>query len=187
MTFRTAAPVLSIVCFAAACRSDEASNDLDVSTLVTTDVGAGWTIELPEDWSVEGTFGDPTEPEPRCLVDEVVVAHGTARTRVALVGPGCSADALARGNGSPPHFGSVDQLVDGADVSTSSTAIGSLTIATVEYFECTNECIEYNPAVGLIELDEPTDSSLPVVVISDDTGETSRIDIDFIAQHLSHS
>lgn len=71
------------------------------------------------------------------------------------------------------------------DVERSDTAIGTLTIATVEYFECTNECDDHNPSVGLIELDEPADPSLAVVVTSDDDASTSRVEIEFIARHLS--
>lgn len=194
MTHRTAilaGCLLAVAAIAPACGSDpelDAVNDFERASLTATDVGAGWTLELPEDWIVGGSFGDPVEREPGCVVDQISVSHGNAYTEVALLGPGCSASAVGRGNGEPPTFGSADQLIRGATgVDKVDTALGTLTIATVDYFECTNECDYYKPLVGLIELTDPADPSLPTVVISDDYATTSQLEIEFIAGHLSYS
>lgn len=180
------AGILALLTLLSACSSDDAVSASDSTTLVSTPVGAGWTLELPEDWVVNGRFGEPTQAEPGCVIDRISISNGIANTLVMRVGSGCSASAIGRGNGRLPTLGSAAQLLDGGtDVVSSDTPLGSLTLATVDYFECDSECTSYEPEVALIELEQPSDPTFPAIAISDDGATMSRTEIEFIARHLT--
>ena len=193
MKSKSAASVLGIVALvvtSAACSSDGAGDGVpstpnaDTATSTVTDLGEGWSLEHPDDWTVDGTFGRSTEQSPGCTSTSISVSHDKTTTDIALVDRACSADPIGRGNGQQPTFGNGDQLSDAVDVEEVTTPLGNLTVATVDYYECTNECNYWKPNVGVIDVDDPSD---PVVVISNDYDVTDREDIEFIAQHLSRN
>jgi len=185
------AALLALVAAGTACSSDGPGETApaalieDTTTLVSTDLGAGWSLDLPEGLTVEGAFPDPAAHQDGCTVDAVVVSNGTLRTAIALVDSVCTASAY-RGNGEPAEFGRAQQLYDGENVETVATPLGDLTIATVSYYECTNDCDYYKPVYGLIELEDPGDSTPRSVLIGNGGAATLRDDIKFIARNLTH-
>ncbi len=154
---------------------------LDVAT--SADLGDGWGIGLPDGWEVRSRFDEPRDRGDGCSVREAQVSTDSGTMEVVLVGPSCSSSVDSRGNGELASFSSADQLQSGDDLETRSTDLGRLTIATVDYYECTNDCDFYTPSVGVLELDEPVDPAFPAVMLIDDRGSTHE-QVRFLAENL---
>jgi hypothetical protein len=77
----------------------------------------------------------------------------------------CAVESRAPGNGYYGYFRTVADIPDVGDPQTVSTPIGTATIASYPYYECTNSCTNGNITVAIIELDSPADQRLPTLQI----------------------
>lgn len=169
-----------------ACFGGAGTDERPLELSTTVDLGDGFSIGLPDGWELREQFGEPSDRTDDCVVRESRVGSDTDTMQIILVGAACSSDTDGRGNGESANFSSADQLVGGEDLETLATDLGPLTVATVGYYECTNECQDWTPSVGVIELAEPTDPAYPALMIINDYGST-RNQVRFLAQNLTRS
>ena len=181
--------LLILICVASACGGGEDAPALNEPPVATTDLGAGLELTINSSWIVAGTFrDDPASTGAPCVYQRInVLSETDASIRVFRVGRECSAASVGRGNGEDPTFSSATQLAGATNATTEAVEVGTLTIANVEYFECTNECIDYDAIVGVVELSDPTNDAFPTIVISDDYERASRDQIRQLAMALSAS
>lgn len=172
-----------------ACASDPASDvgapSVDDAPQVTYELGAGLLITLNEAFSPQTNFEAATGDVNGACTSKRVLIQGSTTFTLFLVGASCSADPVGRGNGQEPLFASGAQLVGGKDIATEQLALGTLTMAQVDYFECTNECDFYRPTVAVLELDAPIDPDFATIVIANDYEGATRTDIRQVALALS--
>ncbi len=175
-----------------ACSSDpeavEETPDISAigtAPLVTYELGAELLITLNEAWAPTAIFEVEVAAGSGSCSSKRVAISGRPNVTLFLVGASCSSEAIGRGNGEEPLFASAGQLSRGGNITTEELSLGTLTLADVEYFECTNECDFYRPTVGVLELNAPADPAFPTLVIADDYEGATREDIRQFARALS--
>lgn len=151
----------------------------------TYDLGAGLVAELPEGWEVT-PFGDPVEVSRDsggggsggtggCTSQAATVDAGEHLVELRLNATGCAGiDVTGQiGNGYHGSYVTLDDVPDPRDVADHQVEAGSLTTFSQDYFECTNECNDYEDHVALLELADPPDPEHPTVVLVDPRGQLS--------------
>ena len=181
--------LLALILLGSACGGGIDEPALIEPPLATNDLGAGLELTINSSWATAGTFDDnTTSVGGTCDYQRLTVRAETGLSITMFrVGQQCSADSVGRGNGEEPLFSSSAQLVGATNATTEAIEVGTLTIADVAYFECTNECIDYDAIVGVIELSDPIDDAFPTVVISDDYERATRDQVRQLALSLAAS
>ena len=77
----------------------------------------------------------------------------------------CEVLREAPGNGYYGYFRTVADIPDAVVLTTVSTGVGTATIASYPYYECTNSCTHGSIQVAVIKLDSPVDPNYPTVQI----------------------
>lgn len=142
----------------------------------TFDLGEGLVAELPEDWEVEPF--EPRDPENvaggECAGPEARLDTGAGLLSLELNPQDCDRGDTGStdiGNGDHGTYVALDDVPEPQDVEEHDVGAGSLTTFVQAYYECTNECNDYDDNVGLLELEGPPDPNRPTVVLLDAKGE----------------
>ena len=101
--------------------------------------------------------------------------------RFVQVPADCAIESRAPGNGFYGYFRTVADIPDPAAPHTVETPVGTATITSYGYFECTNSCTNGKVTVAIIALDSPADPGLPTLQIFQPaligSGELAGIDL----------
>jgi hypothetical protein len=159
----------------------------------TVDLGAGMVAELPEGWEVgeitEATDSLPSEVPGDCTSLRGWLSPGDDQPRVDLQlnSAGCRGlEPLDQiGNGYHGTYVTIDDVGDPADVEEHQVATGTLVTFSQDYFECTNECNDYDDHVGLLTLTVPRDPAFPTLTVLDTKGERSFDELVALADAIS--
>lgn len=154
-------------------------NDDNVPTQ-TVDLGAGLVAELPEEWELLSSFADGpiTGPVDGCTWFQAILDNDAQDQLWELranstdcAGVNNDRDVADIGNGDHGYYVTMDDVPDPVDVEEHEVSAGPLTTFTQDYYECTNECNDFDDHVGLLELTDPPDAEYPSVMIVDSRGE----------------
>lgn len=151
----------------------------DGSTTDTFDLGEGLVADLPTDWQVEPfELPDPDNvPGGECAGPVASLDTGGGRLSLELNPRDCDRDDDPNerqiGNGNHGLYVTMDDVPEPRDVADHEVTAGSLVTFVQDYFECTNECTDYEDNIGLLELAAPPDPERPTVVLLDAKGEFS--------------
>ena len=172
---------VSALCLVGAACAEEAdappasSERADDAPLAPTDLGAGLVADLPEGTAVEplAPTGEPgesaetaeTADDGECRYLQGSVGEGDDRIELSLNATACGdGEPDSRiGNGSHGRYVTVDDVAEPGDLEAAAVPAGDLTTFTQPYYECTNECNDYEDNVGLLDLSSPPDAGYPVL------------------------
>jgi len=153
----------------------------DGGPAATVDLGAGLEAELPEGWEVGEITGStdslPSEVPADCRSLRGSLSPGDDQPPLDLQlnSTGCAGlepvDQI--GNGYHGTYVAIDDVQDPTDVDEHEATAGTLVTFSQDYFECTNECNDYDDHVGLLTLTAPPDPAFPTLTILDPKGERS--------------
>jgi hypothetical protein len=145
------------------------------------DLGAGLVGELPEGWEV-GEITDASDSLPSEVPGDCTSLRGwlgpgddQPPVDLQLHSAGCGGrEPLDQiGNGYHGTYVTIDDVQDPVGVEEHEVTAGALVTFSQDYFECTNECNDYDDHVGLLTLTAPPDPAFPTLVILDEKGERS--------------
>ncbi len=161
--------LLGAACAEEADEPPAAAERADDAPLAPTDLGGGLVADLPEGTAVEPLTptGEPGEPadDGECRYLQGSVGEGDDRIELSLNAAACGdgqPDGRV-GNGTHGRYVAVDDVAEPGDVEAAAVPAGDLTTFTQPYFECTNECDDYEDNVGLLALSSPPDAGYPVL------------------------
>lgn len=176
----TRAVSIALVGLLAAVLSACGAGPVDGEPLHVLELGPQFSVEISTDWDVQ-----PLSPGKysQCEYEVGEVYSPDASMEILQASVECEGD-IDGGNGTPFTFGSVSQLEQADDLETVKTPLGLLTIGTIDYYECTNECNFWTPELGILELADPPNGERPTIVIVDPRDEAGRDEIIAVAKAM---
>ena len=177
LTCVSALCVLGTACAEEADPPPASSGPADDAPLEATDLGGGLVADLPEGTAVEplAPTGESSGPggEGECRYLQGSVGEGDDRIDLSLNAVACGdGEPDGRvGNGSHGRYVGVEDVADPGDMEAAAVPAGDLVTFTQPYYECTNECNDYEDNVGLLALRNPPDADYPVLMLLAAKGE----------------
>jgi hypothetical protein len=184
------------LCLAAAC-AEEAEGPVTDGTATgdtvadgpveATDLGAGLVADLPAGTPVERLtpLGDSGGDEPDCSYFQGAVGEGDDRIDLSLNAASCAGEPEGQiGNGYHGRYLDVDDAAEAGDVEVATVPAGRLTTFTQPYYECTNECNDYDDNVGLLALTASPEPDHPVLMLLAEKGEPAMADVVALASAI---
>jgi hypothetical protein len=165
----------------------------DGGPVEVVELGAGLVAALPEGWEV-GKIAEASDALPSGVPAGCTSLRGwlgpdddRPPVELQLNSTGCGGlgplDQI--GNGYHGTYVSVDDVQDPTDVEEHQVTAGTLVTFGQEYFECTNECNDYDDHVGLLALTAPPDPAFPALTVLDPKGERSLDELVALADAIS--
>jgi hypothetical protein len=191
--------VLFVVVAVGACTDDDSEDGSagawpgDGGPAETVDLGAGLVAELPEGWEVgeitEAGDALPSEVPGDCTSLRGWLSPGDDQPRVDLQlnSVGCAGlEPLDQiGNGYHGTYVTIDDVQEPTDVEEHQVPAGPLVTFSQDYFECTNECNDYDDHVALLTFTTPPDPAFPSLTVLDPKGDRSPDDLVALAAAIT--
>ncbi len=154
----TSAVLLGALGLVAGCDSD--SGEADGSHEVEVrGARVGFVIEVPREWGI-------TEVDDDRVCGSVWYRLGDLRIEaVPTTCEEATANDAQIGNGYHGVFRTLADVPEPRGVEEVATGLGPASVFTQEYYECTNECDEWDEPVAIVTLDEPVDPGYPTLVV----------------------
>lgn len=140
------------------------------------DLGAGFSVEAPETWSLEQAFEVSTESADECgSVPASIEAGAGVFVSFNLPAAVCAGDTSGGAplNGEHGDYVSIEDVSDPLDPGESSSELGRVTTFEQDYEECTQECVTTRDQVALVALSVPIEPDRPTLMIHADADEVS--------------
>ncbi|MEV6929134.1 hypothetical protein AB0M46_32235 [Dactylosporangium sp. NPDC051485] len=170
-------PVAALLALVAGCHGTPAAPETPMSspTVASVDGPVAFHVRL----GAGQRLTTQTPGADGCPAVAVTVTLGQGRlVRLVAFATTCEAigDNARPGNGRHGVFRTADDIPaqrrDGA--STVQTALGTATIFTQPYFECTNSCKNFTEPVAVIALDHPADPGVKALTAVAEKGAVDR-------------
>jgi hypothetical protein len=175
---------LAVVVPLSACDgSISVGGDDDTHRLEVRGAHTAFDLEVPQDWGIT----DVSEAGACGSVSYDVAEDGATRLVIEAVPTACAeaGENGQIGNGQHGIYRTVDDIPDPQDSEAVETALGSATVVTQEYFECTNSCDNWDEPVAIVTLDAPVDAGYPTLVVRGEKDQVSRADFEEIVATLA--
>ena len=142
-------------------------------------LGAGLAADLPAGAEVTPLAEADAQPGgPGCSALQGRISIGDAHVELWHNSSGCTGEQADQiGNGFHGIYVTIDDVPAPVDVEERSSAAGDVVTFTQEYFECTNECNDYEDTVAVLALDAPPDPDRPTVVLLSPKGAVAVEDL----------
>ena len=167
----------------AACQGSGSVGGDDTHQLEVRGAHTAFDVDVPTGWAITevidaGTCGAPT----------YVVSEGSElRLVVQAVPTSCEAasENSEIGNGHHGVYRTIDDVPKPQQVATVSTKLGSATVFTQDYYECTNSCHHWEEPVAIVTVGSPVDAGYPTLVVRGEQDNVSRDDLETIVASLA--
>jgi hypothetical protein len=167
----------------AACGTDD---DDATTTIASTAARSEWTIAVMSDPRVDLQVAHPPRWEfevfesrrDSSVTDSegsvcAIPRYSLGTIEVELVPSSCDVEFREPGNGLHGAYRTITDVSDGdpVDLERIDTPVGMAEVFTQDYYECTNECIDYVDRVAIVTLDDPADPGYPTLVVRSNKDE----------------
>lgn len=147
----------------------------DTSTEVI-DLGAGFSVDAPETWTLEQAFEVPSEPADECgSVPASIDAGSGVFVSFSLPAAVCAGNTEggAPSNGEHGDYITIEDVSDPLEPGAASSGLGEVTTFEQDYEECTQECVTTRDQVALVALSVPVEPDRPTLMIDADADDVS--------------
>ena len=182
-TLLALAAALAVVVPLSSCEGSISVGGEDTHQLEVRGAHTAFDLEVPSDWAIT----DVWDAAACGSVTYDVAEDGATRLVIEAVPSSCpeAGQDTQIGNGFHGIYRTVDDIPEPRDSKTVETALGSATVVTQEYFECTNSCDRWNEPVAIVTVDQPVDAGYPTLVIRGERDKVSRADFEAIVETLA--
>jgi hypothetical protein len=142
-----------------------------------------FNLDVPEDWAITDVRDAGTCGSVSYRID----ARSEARLVVEAVPTQCAEaqENTEIGNGRHGVYRTVADVPEPREEKSVDTGLGTATLFTQTYFECTNSCDNGNEPVAIVTLDAPVDAGYPTLVVRGEKETVSRADLEEIVASLT--
>jgi len=183
MKARVALAAAALVSLAGCSGSVSLGDDEDTHQVEVRGARTGFVVEVPEAWGITDVWDADT-----CGSVSYLLREGSSLRLVIEAVPASCPDAgvdTQIGNGFHGVYRTVDDVPDPQDRESVDTDLGSATVFTQKYFECTNSCEDWSEPVAIITLDAPVDVGYPTLVVRGEKETLSRAELEEIVATLA--
>jgi hypothetical protein len=155
----------------------------DTHQLEVRGTHTAFDVEVPDDWGIlqvldANTCGSVTyeiavAAESRLVIEAVPTSCAEAEENTEI------------GNGRHGVYRTIADVPEPREKTSVDTDLGTATVFTQTYYECTNSCDNWNEPVAIISLAAPVDAGYPTLVVRGEKELVSRDDLEDILKTLA--